>query len=146
MEFAFSNVILTPPFLFLLLNRCVDKVLHSEISGPFQKGLTHNQERYVAKGIRTDTPYPGLYVGGSDLTIGDSFAGSILGGWLVANALCGYDSVDFLFLQKNITSDLQHFLEPPMLVDDDANVVAVPYTVTSSKVPTGDETDSVETN
>lgn len=99
--------------------------MHSEISGPFQKGLSHNQERYVAKGIRADTPYPGLYVGGSDLTVGDSFSGSILGGWLVANALCGYDSIDYLFLQKNITADLQQFLESPQLVDED--VCAVPY-------------------
>lgn len=90
--------------------------------------MSHNQERYVAKGIRADTPYPGLYVGGSDLTIGDSFPGSLLGGWLVANALCGYDSFDYLFLQKNITADLQQFLEPPKHVDaDENNNVAVPY-------------------
>jgi hypothetical protein len=119
----------------LFFFHCVDKVLHSEISGPFQKGLSHNQERYVAKGIRADTPYPGLYVGGSDLTIGDSFSGSILGGWLVANALCGYDSIDYLFLQKNITSDLQHFLEPPQLVDENANVSAVPYESISNNEP-----------
>jgi hypothetical protein len=115
--------------------------VHSEISGPFQKGLSHNQERYVAKGIRADTPYPGLYVGGSDLTVGDSFSGSILGGWLVANALCGYDSIDYLFLQKNITFDLQQFLEPP-LVDEDTNTTAVPYCPVLSKVP--DEIDGSE--
>jgi hypothetical protein len=120
---------------------CLDKILHSEISGPFQKGLSHNQERYVAKGIRADTPYPGLYVGGSDLTIGDSFSGSILGGWLVANALCGYDSIDYLFLQKNITADLQRFLEPPKLVDEnDHNIVAVPYLT----IPSQDRLDEIE--
>ena len=122
--------------------------MHSEISGPFQKGLSHNQERYVAKGIRADTPYPGLYVGGSDLTVGDSFAGSILGGWLVANALCGYDSIDYLFLQKNLTADLQRCLEPPKLLDDDHNNnnVAVPYKTTVSLQGELDEVEEHDTN
>ena len=121
--------------------------MHSEISGPFQKGLSHNQERYVAKGIRADTPYPGLYVGGSDLTIGDSFSGSLLGGWLVANALCGYDTIDYLFLQKNITADLQQCLEPPKLVDDDHNaIVAVPYKTTTSSQEKLDDIDEDGTN
>jgi hypothetical protein len=113
-----------PSFPFLL--KLIDKVLHAEISGPFQKGLSHNPERYAAKGIRTDTPYPGLYMGGSDLTVGDSVSGSIVGGWLVANALCGYNAIDHLFLHKNITSDVQQFLEPPSLRDDNDDV-AVPY-------------------
>jgi len=104
----------------------LDKVLHCEISGPFQKGLSQNPERFTAKGIRCDTPYPGLYVGGSDLTVGDSFSASIVGGWLVANAICGYTTIDHLFLQKNITSDLKQFLEPPTLRDD-TDDVAVPY-------------------
>jgi hypothetical protein len=107
-----------------------DKVLHSEISGPFQKGLSHNPERYIAKGIRCDTPYPSLFVGGSDLTIGDSFSASVVGGWLVANAICGYTTFDHLFLQKNITADLQRFLEPPTLRDD-TDDVAVPYVAPS---------------
>jgi hypothetical protein len=102
-----------------------DKILHSEISGPFHKGLSHNPERYTAKGVRADTPYPGLYMGGSDLTIGDSFSGSVLGGWLVTNALCGYSSIDYL--QKNIKSDLQQFLEPPTVRDDGFDDVAVPF-------------------
>lgn len=118
--------------------------MHSEISGPFQKGLSHNQERYVAKGIRADTPYPGLYVGGSDLTVGDSFSGSILGGWLVANALCGYDTIDYFFLQKNITSDLQQFLQPPQLMDDEASIIAVPYNTISNNE--ADEMEGADEN
>jgi hypothetical protein len=101
------------------------KILHSELRGPFQKGLSHTPERYAAKGVRADTPYPCLYVGGSDLTVGDSFSGATIGGWLVANAVCGYSTVDHLFLQKNITSDLEQFLEPPQFTSED---VAVPFT------------------
>jgi hypothetical protein len=119
-----------------------DKILHYEISGPFQKGLSHNVERYIAKGIRTDSPYPGLYVGGSDLTVGDSFSGSLVGGWLVANALCGYNTIDYLFLQKNITSDIQRFLEPPKsrIHTSYENVEAVPY----DNPPSKDETSEIE--
>lgn len=96
------------------------------MTGPCRKGLSHTPERYAAKGIRTDTPYPGLYVGGSDLTVGDSFSGSTVGAWLLANAVCGYNSVDHLFLRKNVTSDLEQFLMMPPLADEDD--VAVPYT------------------
>jgi phytoene dehydrogenase-like protein len=101
------------------------KIAHCEMRGPFAPGLSHNPERYAAKGIRPDTSYPNLYVGGSDLTIGDSFSGGIVGGWLTANAVVGYATVDHLFLNKNITSDLERFIEPPDELDDDD--VAVPY-------------------
>jgi hypothetical protein len=97
----------------------------SQLIGPFHRGLSHNPERYAAKGVRPDSPYPGLFVGGSDLTIGESFGGSIVGGWLAANAVMGYTSIDHLFLQKNITSDIELFLEPPD-ISDEADV-AVPY-------------------
>jgi len=89
-------------------------------------GLSHTPERYAAKGVRVDTPYPGLYAGGSDLTVGDSFSGATVAGWLVANAICGYNSVDHLFLAKNITTDLEQFLDPPVLSKEED--VAVPYT------------------
>lgn len=69
-------------------------------------------------------------MGGSDLTVGDSFSASVVGGWLVANAICGYSTMDHLFLQKNITSDLQRFLEPPALRED-MDDVAVPYVASS---------------
>ena len=88
------------------------KIAQEALIGPFTKGLSHNPERYAAKGIRADTPYPGLYVGGSDLTVGDSFSGSIVGSWLAANAVMGYGTLDLLFLEKNITSDLERFLDP----------------------------------
>ena len=70
------------------------KILHTELCGPINRGLSHNPERYAARGVRPVTPYPGLFVGGSDLTIGESFAGSIVGGWLAANAVVGYGSFD----------------------------------------------------
>lgn len=105
----------------------IDKIAHEALIGPFTKGLSHNPERYAAKGIRADTPYPGLYVGGSDLTVGDSFSGSIVGSWLAANAVMGYGTLDLLFLEKNITSDLERFLVPPGIPDDPESEVAVPY-------------------
>lgn len=84
----------------------------------------------MAEGIRPQSPFPGLFVGGSDLTVGDSFSGSIVGGWLAANAVMGYSAIDHLFLQKNITSDILRFLEEPDVPDEED--VAVPYDGKSS--------------
>jgi hypothetical protein len=103
------------------------KIDHGEVRGPYQQGLSHNPERYAAKGVRVDTPYPGLYLGGSDLTVGDSISGANVAAWLVANTVCGYSAVDHLFLNKNITTDLEQFLEPPTLTDEED--LAVPYTL-----------------
>jgi hypothetical protein len=103
------------------------RIEHSEVRGPFSRGLSHNPERYAAKGVRADTPYPRLFVGGSDLTMGESLSGDIVGGWLVANAVVGYSAIDLLFLQKNITTDIVQFLEPPELPEEED--LAVPYTV-----------------
>lgn len=102
------------------------KIEHIELHGPIFRGLSHVPERYAAKGIRADTPYPGLFMGGSDLTVGESFAGSIVAAWLAANAVMGYNAIDYIFLQKNITSDLERFMETPVL--DDIGDVAVLYT------------------
>ena len=102
--------------LHLLCYINVGNILHSEIRGPFHKGLRHNVERYMAKGIRPETPYPGLYVGGTDLTV-DSTSGAFVSGWLVANSVMNYQAIDHLFLSKNITSDIEKFLEPPGRVD-----------------------------
>ena len=70
-------------------------------------------------------------MGGSDLTVADSASGSIVSGWLAANAIMGYSFIDHLYLKKNITTDLQQFLDEPNMatvrggevVDD----VAVPF-------------------
>lgn len=105
--------------LFTIYPQLKDKVAQEEIAGPFRRGLSHNPERYAAKGIRADTPYPGLYMGGNDLTIGESFGGGIVGAWLAANAVAEYSPVDHLFLQKNLTSDIQRFLDPPLLDEED---------------------------
>mmetsp|Transcript_27981 Transcript_27981/g.67918 ORF Transcript_27981/g.67918 Transcript_27981/m.67918 type:complete len:1011 (+) Transcript_27981:221-3253(+) len=95
------------------------KITHCKMIGPVYRGLTHTPERYAAKGVRPETPYPGLFVGGSDLTIGESFSGSIVGAWLAANAVMDYSPLDHLFLQKNITSDLIQYMEPPDAVDEE---------------------------
>ncbi|GKZ01435.1 hypothetical protein MPSEU_001094300 [Mayamaea pseudoterrestris] len=100
------------------------KIEHAEVRGPFQRGLSHNPERYAAKGVRPETPYPRLFVGGSDLTVGESFAGEAVAGWLVANQVIGYSAADHLFLQKNLTTDLERFLESSLLLNEDD--VAVP--------------------
>lgn len=100
------------------------KVVHSQIVGPIHRGLSHNPERYAAKGVRPESPYPGLFVGGSDLTV-ESFNGSMVGGWLAANAVMGYTWMDYLFLQKNITADISRYLEPPEIPD--VEDVAVPF-------------------
>lgn len=102
------------------------KVAHCEIRGPFAQGLSHNPERFAAKGVRPDTTYPNLYVGGSDITIGDSFSGGVVAGWLTANAVMGYAAIDHMFLEKSITSDLERFIEPPDELEEED--VAVPYT------------------
>ena len=76
-------------------------------------------------------PYPGLFIGGADLTVADSTSGAIVGGWLAANAIIGYSLVDQVYLKKNITADLHQFLEEPGLVTERDGVVvedlAVPF-------------------
>ena len=62
------------------------------------------------------------------MTVGDSFSGSIVGSWLAANAVMGYGTLDLLFLEKNITSDLERSLIPPDIPDDPESAVAVPFT------------------
>lgn len=99
-------------------------------------GLTHDPPKFAIKGNRPITPYPGLVMGGADLTVGDSFSGSIAGSWLAANAVMGYSFIDQLYLRKNITSDLRQFIdEPSMAVERDGEVVedeAVPFKSESS--------------
>jgi len=102
-----------------------EKIVCEQLIGPLHRGLSHNPERYVAKGVRPQSQYPGLFAGGSDLTVGESFSASIVGGWLTANAVMGYGAIDYLFLQKNITSDIINFLEEPD--GGNENDIAVPY-------------------
>jgi hypothetical protein len=99
--------------------------------GPIRAGLTHDPPRFAIKGNRPVTPYPGLLIGGADLTVGDSFSGSIAGAWLATNAIMGYSFIDQLYLRKNITTDLRQFLdEPSMSVERNGKIVedlAVPF-------------------
>lgn len=100
----------------------------SKMVGPVRMGLSHTPHRYAASGIRPETRYPGLFVGGSDLTVGDSFSASMIGGWMAANAVMKYNFVDHMFLQKNITSDLSQFLTNPKSVGgNDKEDIAVPF-------------------
>lgn len=103
------------------------KVECAGIRGPYRAGLSHGPERYAAKGVRADGPYPGLYVGGSELTVGDSYSASMVGSWLAANAVVGYSFIDHLYLHKNITTDLEQFLDEPTGDGTDEDDVAVPY-------------------
>jgi hypothetical protein len=57
----------------------------------------------------------------------ESFNGSIVGGWLAANAIMGYTWMDYLFLQKNVTSDIIRCLEPPDIPEEED--LAVPLKV-----------------
>jgi hypothetical protein len=103
-----------------------DKIKLRQMVGPIREGLSHNPQRFAAKGIRPITPYPGLLVGGSDLTVGDSFSASIVGGWMVANAVLDYNFIDLMFLEKNITSDIAQYLKVERKNGSDEEDLAVP--------------------
>jgi len=114
---------------FPQLNEKIDLI---SMVGPSRKGLSHTPLRYAVKGIKPETPYPGLFVGGSDLTLGDSFSGAMVGGWMAANAVLKYSFIDHLYLEKNITNDLKQFLKSPRTNGDED--IAVPFTMTEKPV------------
>jgi hypothetical protein len=114
--------------LFNIYPQLEGKVDCERILGPVRMGLSHNPERYAAKGIRPVTHYPGLYMGGSDLTVGDSFSGSIVAGWMAANAVIGYKVVDYMLIDKNVTNDLIQYQSYPGSTED----IAVPFMNISS--------------
>eukprot|EP00536_Pseudo-nitzschia_multiseries_P002202 jgi/Psemu1/182967/e_gw1.29.94.1 len=95
------------------------KIGRTQMVGPLYMGLSHTPVRYAAKGVRAESPYPGLFSGGSDLTVGDSFSASLVGGWLAANAVAGYSPLDIMYLGKTILTDIAAYLEPPDLVDEE---------------------------
>jgi hypothetical protein len=112
------------------------KVVHSELVGPVHRGLSHNPERFAAKGVRPTTPYPGLYVGGSDLTV-ESSSGAFVGGWLAANAVMQYTWMDYLFLHKNVTSDIIRHLEPPDVLEEE-DLAVPPFQIETSSIKVED--------
>jgi hypothetical protein len=116
------------------------KIVYCEPVGPVRGGLSHNPQRFAAKGIRPKTPYPGLFVGGSDITVGDSLSASIVGSWLASNAILGYSFVDHLFLEKNITNDISQFLAASKRRGNEEDV-AVPF----QSHATSDNTDPIDT-
>ena len=96
------------PHLFQTLGN----ILKMSLRGPIRMGLSHTPERFAAGGIRPKSNYPNLFVGGTDLTV-DTFSGGIVGSWLTANAVLGYDYLDLGILDKTLTSDLEQFMEEP---------------------------------
>jgi len=74
-------------------------------SKPFKAGLSHTVERYIAAGLRTETPITGLYIGSSDLT-SNTFEGAIQGGWLAAHSVMKYSLIDLFFKHRTIPGDL----------------------------------------
>jgi len=108
-----------------------------------------NPARFAIKGNRPETTYPGLFIGGADLTVADSTSGALVGGWMAANAIMGYSFIDHLYLKKNITSDLQQFLEEPSLATVRDGVVvedlAVPFNEKLSEKGSEDDTGLTNT-
>ncbi len=103
------------------------KIAGADMVGPLYRGLSSTPLRYAAKGVRPESNYPGLFCGGSDLTVGDSFSASLVGGWLAANAVAGYQPLDILYLEKNISSDIASFLEPPDIPSTEEEDLAVDF-------------------
>ncbi len=101
------------------------KIDFCQVTPPARKGLSQTPLRYAAKGIRPETPYPGLYIGGSDLTVGDSFSAAMVGGWIAANAVLQYSFIDLIYLEKNITNDLSLFIKSPKSSGEED--IAVPF-------------------
>jgi len=116
--------------LFDIFPQLKGKIVHSEILGPLHRGLSHTPERFAAKGVRPSTPYPGLYMGGSDLTV-DSTSGAFVGGWLAANAVMKYTWMDYFVFSKDVTSDISRHLEPPDLMENEDLAVPTPFAVES---------------
>ena len=112
------------PRKLLRLGALADKIECVQLCGPLRAGLTQDPARFAIAGNRPASPFPGLFYGGADLTVSDSFAGAIGASWLAANAVAGYSSFDLLHLDKNITSDLARFLEEPEW--DEEEDLAVP--------------------
>lgn len=104
------------------------RIMSINMYGPVRMGISHTPERYGAKGIRPKTIYPGLYVGGLDLTVGDSLSASILGGWMVANSVLGYNFFDYTYLDKNITTDILKSLRFEFSSELGKDDIAVPLT------------------
>ena len=100
------------------------KILAQEIQGPFRSGLSQTPEKFAAKGVRPQTPYPNLFCGGKDLTI-NSFSGSLVGAWLSAHAVLRYTLLDAVVLQKSLNADLETLL---VNQSDGAHEIAVPFT------------------
>lgn len=125
-----------------------DNIICTQMVGPVRSGLTHCPARFAIKGNRPETSYPGLFIGGADLTVGDSFSASIVGGWMAANAVMGYSMVDHVYLKKNLTSDLEQFGEEPSLATERDGVfiedIAVPFK--EFKFDEGNATNAAESS
>lgn len=108
-----------------------------QICGPYRSGLTQNPARFSIKGNCPEMPYPGLFMGGTDLTVADSSAGAIVGGWMAANAIMGYSFTDHWYLKKNITNDLQRFLDDPIMTMEKDGVIVEDLAVPFNRIVVG---------
>lgn len=121
------------------------KFKHMELHGPFRAGLSHTPERFAAKGVRPLTPYPGLYMGGTDLTMGNSFSGEVVAGYLVTNAVIGYSFFDQMYLGKDILADMiQHMETPQKKVRKNEDDLAVPFNQPSKTTTTEEDKKKVD--
>lgn len=120
------------------------KIAGADMVGPLYRGLSSTPLRYAAKGVRPESNYPGLFCGGSDLTVGDSFSASLVGGWLAANAVAGYQPLDILYLDKNISSDIASFLEPPDIPSAEEEDLAVDFVAEETTETKGESSDPPE--
>uniref|UniRef100_A0A7S0GH29 Amine oxidase domain-containing protein n=1 Tax=Proboscia inermis TaxID=420281 RepID=A0A7S0GH29_9STRA len=100
------------------------KILSQELRGPIRAGLSQTPERFAAPGIKPRSPYPNLFIAGSDITVNDSFSGKITSGLLAVNDMLGYNTVlDHFVLEKDIIRDLERFMSVLSSSNED---VAVP--------------------
>eukprot|EP00554_Chaetoceros_debilis_P014564 CAMPEP_0194121996 /NCGR_PEP_ID=MMETSP0150-20130528/48912_1 /TAXON_ID=122233 /ORGANISM="Chaetoceros debilis, Strain MM31A-1" /LENGTH=972 /DNA_ID=CAMNT_0038814659 /DNA_START=133 /DNA_END=3051 /DNA_ORIENTATION=- len=118
-----------------------DKIDFCSMTGPLRKGLSQTPLRYAAKGVRPESPYPGLFMGGSDITVGDSFSGAMVGGWMAANAIINYSFIDHLYLEKNVTNDLSRFMKSPKHSGEDDVAVPFQQIAVEKLVPDDEEED-----
>jgi hypothetical protein len=85
-------------------------IVKSAISPLIWPGLSHDPNRFAARCVRPSTPFPNLFLGGTDLTL-DSSNGALSSAVLTANAMLGYSAVDIFLLGKSVATDLARFAE-----------------------------------
>lgn len=91
--------------LFSLFPTLEGKVIFSEVSDVLPAGLSHTPARFTVRSVGPHSCYPGLYLGGGDITY-DSFAGRMIAGTQSCNAILGYNALDLTLLEKDVLADV----------------------------------------